>query len=65
MTTRAVLWTLAVVGIAMGALGAFGERRRHRRKNLDDIGWVPWTIIQVIGLTVAAGSIAFALKLHD
>ena len=65
MTTRAVLWMLAAVGLAMGALGALRERRRAKRKNLDDIGWVPWTVIQVIGLTVAAGSVAYALKIHD
>ena len=65
MTTRAVLWTMAVLGLAMGALGAFRERRRAKRKNLDEIGWVPWTLVQVVGLTIAAGSIAFALKIHD
>ena len=53
MTTQAALWTLASAALAVAALAAWGEHRRQRRANLDEVGWVPWNFIQVMaGLTM-------------
>jgi len=65
MTTKNVLWTLAVVGLIFAAVGTLAERRRHKRRDLDQVGWVPWTAVTIVGLTVAAASFGFALKVND
>jgi len=39
------------------------ERRRSRRRDIDKVGWVPWTLVQVIALAAAALMVAYAIKL--
>jgi hypothetical protein len=65
MRTSTFLWAAAGVALPLAGFAAWRERRRAKRHDLDDIGWVPWTVIMIIALTVAAGSVAFALKIHD
>ena len=47
MTTQAAFW--AGAGAALGVAVAAGvmDWRRGRRRNFDDVGWVPWRSIQV------------------
>jgi hypothetical protein len=62
MTTQAVLFTTSALSLLVAVLAAFRERRRNKRHNLDDVGWVPWTLIMVIAFGVAAISFGYALK---
>ena len=62
MTTQAALWTLAGAALVVAALAAWGEHRRQRRRNLDEVGWVPWNFIQVMAGLVTLVAAVLALK---
>ena len=65
MTTQAGLWTAAGAALAL-ALAVAAEaaewRRRHRRRALDAVGWVPWRGLQVLALFAAVVLAALALR---
>ena len=62
MTTQAALWTLAGSGAVVAVAAALADRRRTKRRNLDAPGWVPWTMIQLVAMILAAVAAAVALK---
>ncbi len=48
---------------ALGVLiSAVADRRRHNRKRIEDVGFMPWTGITVFGVLVAVMAVAFAIK---
>jgi len=61
--TRTGLFIFAGCMAVLAVIAPFAERRRAARRDLDQVGWVPWTTVQVIALTLTAVSIGFALKL--
>jgi hypothetical protein len=63
MTIHATLWTAAASAGALAVAAGIAERRRLRRRDIDRVGWVPWTLVQVIALAVAALMAAYAIKL--
>jgi hypothetical protein len=46
----------------MAALAGLAEHRRTRRRNLDQPGWMPWTLIQILAALTAVLAVALALK---
>jgi hypothetical protein len=62
MTTQVILFTTSGLSFVVAIASALRERRRNKRDNLDDVGWVPWTAIQVIAVGVAAVTFGYALK---
>jgi hypothetical protein len=63
MTIQATLWTAAASAGALAVAAGVAERRRSRRRDIDRVGWVPWTLVQVIALALAALMAAYAIKL--
>ena len=63
MTIQATLWTAAASAGALAVAAGVAERRRSRRRDIDKVGWVPWTLVQVIALALAALMAAYAIKL--
>ncbi len=63
MTIHATLWTAAASAGALVVAAGVAERRRSRRRDIDKVGWVPWTLVQVIALAAAALMVAYAIKL--
>lgn len=63
MTIQTTLWTAAAGAGALAAFAGVAERRRSRRRDIDKVGWVPWTLVQVIAVAMAALMIAYAIKL--
>jgi hypothetical protein len=63
MTTQEALWLTAAVLALLAALAVLAEWLRGRRRNLDQVGWVPWTMIQVLSFLGAFIAAALALKL--
>lgn len=53
---------LALAMSALAGTAAFADARRMRRNDFDRVGFMPWTGISMIALTVAVFSAAFALK---
>ena len=47
------LWAAAAAALALAVLAGVADRRRERRRNLDESGWVPWRGIQVAALFAA------------
>lgn len=50
----------AVIALLVAAISGIGEWRQRRRRDLDAVGFVPWTTIQMIALLAAVvlGSLA-------
>lgn len=63
MMTQAGLWTAAGGAALIAVAAGVGEWRRSRRRDLDQAGWVPWTLIQVLAFLAAVAAAAVALKL--
>lgn len=47
-----LLWGAAIAAL-IAAAAVFAERRRHRRAELDRVGFMPWALIQVLAFMVA------------
>jgi hypothetical protein len=57
-----LLWGGCVSALAVVGLATWGDRRRATRRNLDDVGFMPWPLVIVIALILAASFAALALK---
>lgn len=57
-----MLWSICAGAVALAGLSGWAERRRARRHNLDDVGFMPWPLVMI--LSVIAGAVAAALALH-
>lgn len=56
------LWSGCVTALAVAGLATWGDRRRTNRSDPDDVGFMPWPLILVLAMIVAAAFAAFALK---
>ena len=59
---QVTLWTGCGVTLALAVVSTWAERRRARRANLDDVGFMPWPLILILALLMSA--IFAALALH-
>lgn len=62
-TEMLALWGAGCFFVAIVALAM--DRRRHNRDRLtaaDLVGWMPWTMIFMIGSTIGLGLIAASLS---
>lgn len=61
MTAQAGLWTGAGAAALVALAASIAEWRRVKRRNLDEVGWMPWQGLQVAGVMVAVvlGALAF------
>ena len=62
MTAQAALWAAAGAALAAAIGAGLMDRRRARRRNFDDVGWVPWRGIQVAAFFATLAFTVFALK---
>lgn len=58
------LWGGAVAAILLAVLSAFAERRRIRRTRLDQVGFMPWMLIQMLAMLGAVLLVSLALHLR-
>lgn len=57
------IWQIASLAmIAIAGLAAYGDRRRIHRSDPDRVGFMPWTLVQVVALFAAAIAGTLALK---
>ena len=56
------LWIGVGAMVALVGVSGVAEWRRAKRRDLDKVGWVPWTFIQVMALLLAIVGAALALK---
>ncbi|KQN80052.1 hypothetical protein [Sphingomonas sp. Leaf62] len=57
-----LLWTIAGVAAMLFAVSVLAERRRTLRRDPDRVGWMPWTLVQLIAVLLTVFSVAMALK---
>jgi hypothetical protein len=62
-TMQQQLWGGAAVAIVVAIGSGFGEHRRRRRRNLDAVGFVPWSLVQVLAMLLAVILASVALNL--
>ena len=62
LETQTWLWALAGGCAALAGLASLADHRRARRRDPDRVGWVPWPLVLVIALLLAAAFAALALK---
>lgn len=62
MTAQDWLWAADGAALAVAVLAGIAESRRHRRRDLDNTGWVPWRGIQASALFAVLGLTILALK---
>ena len=62
MTQAAVLWTAVGSAALVAVFAGMADRRQKNRRDLDQVGIVPWTILQVIAVAVAISCLAYALR---
>ena len=56
-------WTaMSVLSAVVVAVSSVADRRRGRRKNIEAVGFMPWTAITVMSVLTTVLSIAFAIK---
>ena len=61
--TQAAWWTATGAALATTVLAGVGDwRRTHRRRAIDDIGWVPWRGIQATAFFLALAFAILAMK---
>lgn len=48
--TEHLLWTADGIAAALAVGAGLADWRRGRRRNLDAVGWVPWSAIQIAAL---------------
>ena len=54
------LWAAGFLAVALVAL--VGEWLRLRRKDINRVGWVPWTTLFMLSATLGAGLLLVAIK---
>ena len=56
-------WTAVSFALAMVVvISSLADRRRHKRTDIEDVGFVPWTMITVFSVLGTVLSAALAIK---
>ena len=64
MSPKTILFATAAASTALAVVAGVAEKRRSRRLDMDKVGWVPWTAVQISGVAIAVMCVAYALKFH-
>ena len=62
MTTQDLLWTAAGSAGGVAILATLAEWLRNRRRNLDNVGWMPWQGISLFAFLAAVVLVALAIR---
>jgi hypothetical protein len=56
-----LLWTIAGTSATTFVLAIAGAARRNRRLDPDRVGWMPWTLVQLVAVLASVFSVALVL----
>ncbi|CAM4020134.1 DUF2306 domain-containing protein [Novosphingobium lubricantis] len=51
-----------VVALIVAVIAIWAERRRFRRKNLDAVGFMPWTVVYLVSFLAASVLLGLAAR---
>jgi len=55
-------WIVCGVAALISVFAGYADIRRQKRKNIEDVGFMPWTNITVIAGIIAFSFLIFALS---
>jgi hypothetical protein len=58
-----ILWLLAGAFLLTGVAATIAGHRRHKRRDIDRPGMVPWQLIEILSFFLAFGAGMLALRL--
>jgi hypothetical protein len=61
---QAQLWAICAGALSLAGISVWRDRVRTRRRDPDAVGWVPWPLVLIVAIIVAAVCAAFALQVH-
>lgn len=53
---------LGVASLLVTALSVWADRRQTMRRNIEAVGFMPWTLMTILGTMATLFAFAFALK---
>jgi hypothetical protein len=57
------IWiVLSIASAIIVFISSVADRRRHKRKYIENVGFMPWTGITILGVMMTILSIALAIK---
>ncbi|KTT70610.1 hypothetical protein NS334_12055 [Sphingomonas endophytica] len=59
---QVLLGMIAIGALGVAVLAGWRDLRRRRRRDLDAVGWIDWTLVQVFALIAAAISVYLVLR---
>ncbi len=62
--TQGWLWGADGAALALVLVAGVADWRRHRRRDLDATGWMPWRGLQALGFFALLAITTIALKAH-
>ena len=62
LTMHVFLWSGCAGALLLAGTANIAERRRANRRNLEDVGFMPWPLITVLAMMVALSCAAIAIK---
>ncbi len=64
MDGRHGLWGIAAASATIFAVAVLAEHRRSRRRDPDRVGWMPWTLVQLVAILATVFAVALALTMR-
>ena len=56
-------WTaVSLMSAVLVVISSVADRRRHKRSNIEDVGFVPWPFVTVLSVLCTVLSAALAIK---
>ncbi len=57
------IWAVvAVLAIIVAVISIWADMRRQKRKNLNDVGFMPWTLISFLSILMAFVATIFVIR---
>ena len=56
------LWMMCAGAVSVAGFAVWRDRVATNRRDLDAVGWVPWPLVLILSIIVAAVLAAFALQ---
>lgn len=57
------IWTgMAAIAAAVVVISSVADRRRQKRTNIEDVGFMPWTLMTILAMLLTVVAAALAIK---